>query len=70
MRKETRSKKTICVICGKPITKAQRPSVRMQPGQEAHLECFVKREKEAAKTNWRVRAAHEPRTCALLGFGL
>jgi hypothetical protein len=51
MRKETRSKKTICVICGKPITKAQRPSVRMQPGQEAHLECFVKREKDAVKPN-------------------
>jgi hypothetical protein len=39
------------VFCGKPITKAQRPSVRMQPGQEAHLECFVKREKDAAKPN-------------------
>jgi hypothetical protein len=51
MRKETRSKKIICVICGKPITKAQLPSVRMQPGKEAHMECFVKREKEAGKPN-------------------
>jgi hypothetical protein len=51
MQKETRSKKNICVICGKPITKAQRPSVRIQPGQEAHLECWVKREKNAAKPN-------------------
>jgi hypothetical protein len=51
MRKETRSKKIICVICGKPITKAQRPSVRMQPGQEAHMECWVKQEKDAGKPN-------------------
>jgi hypothetical protein len=51
MPKETRSKKTICAICGKPITKAQRPSVRMQPGQEAHMECFAKREKDAGKPN-------------------
>jgi hypothetical protein len=51
MRKETRSKKIICVICRKPITKAQRPSVRMQPGEEAHMECFVKRQKNAAKPN-------------------
>lgn len=51
MRKETRSKKTICVICGKAITKVQRPSVRMQPRREAHIECFVKREKEAGQSN-------------------
>lgn len=51
MRKETRSKKAVCAICGKPITKAQRPSVRMQPGKEAHIECFVKREKDAGKPN-------------------
>jgi hypothetical protein len=51
MRKETRSKKIICAICGKPITQAQRPSVRMQPGKEAHMECFVKREKDAGKPN-------------------
>jgi hypothetical protein len=49
--KETRSKKPICVICKKPITKAQRPSVRMQPGKEAHMECFVKREQDARKPN-------------------
>ncbi len=51
MQKETHSKKTICMICGKPITKAQRPSVRIQPGKEAHIECFVKREKDAGKPN-------------------
>jgi hypothetical protein len=51
MRKETRSKQTICVICKKAITKAQRPSVRMQPGKEAHIECFAKREKDAGKPN-------------------
>ena len=51
MRKETRSKKSICVICKKPITTAQRPTVRMQPGKEAHMECFAKREKDAAKPN-------------------
>jgi hypothetical protein len=51
VQKETRSKKTICVICGKSITKAQRPSVRMRPGEEAYMECFVKREKDAAKPN-------------------
>jgi len=51
MRKETRSKKTIFVICGKPITKADRPSVLMKPGKEAHMECFAKREKGARKPN-------------------
>ena len=51
MRKKTRSKKAICVIFGKPITKAQHPSVRMQTGQEAHMECWVKREKDASKPN-------------------
>jgi len=51
MRKETRSKKTVCVICKKPITKAQRPSVRTQPGKEAHMECFAKREQDARKPN-------------------
>jgi len=51
MRKETRSKKITCVVCGKPITKAHRPSVRMQPGKATHMECFVKREKDAGKPN-------------------
>lgn len=51
MRNETRGKTTVCVICGKPITKEQRPSVQMGPGREAHLECYVKREKEAGKPN-------------------
>ena len=51
MPKETRSKETICTICKKPITDAQRPSVRMQPGKEAHMQCWVKREQNASKPN-------------------
>ena len=51
MPKATRSGKAICVICKKPITQAQRPAVRMQPGKEAHMECFAKRERQASKPN-------------------
>ena len=51
MRKETRSEPSICILCKKPITPKQRPAVRMQPGKEAHMECFVKREKDASKPN-------------------
>ena len=51
MRKETRSTRSICAICKKPITKEQRPSVRLQPGKEAHVECYAKRDKEASKPN-------------------
>jgi hypothetical protein len=51
VRKETRNKRSICVICKKPITKEQRPSVRLQPGKEAHMECYAKREKDASKPN-------------------
>jgi hypothetical protein len=42
---------TICVFCKQPITRQQRPSVRMQPGKEAHMECFVKRELDTGKPN-------------------
>ena len=51
MREETRSKQTVCVICKKPITEAQRPSVQMQPGKEAHLEWFVKHLQAAGNPN-------------------
>ena len=51
MREETQNKQSICVFCKKPITQEQRPAVRMQPGKEAHMECFVKHEKDAAKAN-------------------
>lgn len=51
MAEETRSSQAICVICKKPITESQRPAVRMQPGKEAHMECFAKREKQASKPN-------------------
>jgi len=51
VRQESRRKKTICVICKEPITKAQRPAVRMQPGKESHMECFAKRERGASKPN-------------------
>ena len=43
--------RTVCVICGKPITQEQRPSIRMQPGKEAHMGCWVKRERNASKPN-------------------
>jgi len=42
---------SICVLCKQPITRRQRPSVRLQPGQEAHMECFVKRELDTDKPN-------------------
>ena len=29
----------------------QRPSVRLQPGKEAHMECFIKRELDTGKPN-------------------
>ncbi|HVN20062.1 MAG TPA: hypothetical protein VMU05_14850 [Dongiaceae bacterium] len=51
MREETQKKLSICVFCKKPITKEQRPAVRMQPGKEAHMECFVNHEKDASKPN-------------------
>ncbi|HEV2395651.1 MAG TPA: hypothetical protein VGS27_01750 [Candidatus Sulfotelmatobacter sp.] len=49
MRKETRSKEAICVFCKKPITREQRPAVGMEPGKQAHVECWAKHENEATK---------------------
>jgi len=48
---QTRNKETICVICKKPITKAQRPPLRLEPGKEAHMECYAKRQKNAGRPN-------------------
>jgi len=50
VREETQ-KKRICVFCKIPITRKQQPSVQMQPGKEAHMECFAKHEKDASKPN-------------------
>lgn len=50
MREETRKKQVICAICKRPITQAQRPSVLLERGKEAHMECFAEqsdREKQA-----------------------
>jgi hypothetical protein len=41
----------ICVLCQQPITRRQQPSVRLQPGKEAHMECFVKPELNTGKPN-------------------
>jgi len=50
VREGTRQQ-SICVLCKQPITRRQRPSVRLQPGKEAHMECFIKRELDADKPN-------------------
>jgi hypothetical protein len=42
---------SICVLCKQPITRRQRPAVRLQPGKDAHMECFIKRELDAGKPN-------------------
>ena len=51
MREETQRKKSVCVFCKKPITKEQSPAVLMDRGQQAHMECWAKHEKNAKKTN-------------------
>ena len=51
MREETQSKQSICVFCGKPITKKQRPAVTIRPGKEAHMDCFLQHETDAKKPN-------------------
>jgi hypothetical protein len=51
VREETRSKRSICVFCKKPITMKQRPAVTIRPGEEAHMECWTKHEKNATKPN-------------------
>ena len=51
MRKETRSTPAICVICKKPITQEQRPSIRLKDGGEVHVECWQQREQDASKPN-------------------
>lgn len=51
MRKETGGRVVVCVICKRPITEAQRPSVQLQSGEEAHLECYAERERQASKPN-------------------
>lgn len=51
MRKETQPLKMICVICKLPIEPEQRPSVQLRPGDEAHLECWEKRDATTRKPN-------------------
>lgn len=51
MREETQNKPSICVFCKKPITETQRPAVLMERGKQAHIECWQKHEKNAAKPN-------------------
>ena len=41
----------VCALCGKPISKAQSPSVQLQPGKQAHMECFIQHEQDAGKPN-------------------
>jgi len=62
VREETQDKQSICVFCGKPIAREQRPSVQMQRGKEAHVECWQKHEQDATKCERRRRAAGTPRT--------
>jgi len=49
--REGNRQQTICILCKQPITRRQRPSVRLQPGKEAHMECFIKREFDTGKPN-------------------
>jgi len=52
LRKKTlRSKSTICAICKRRIFEYQRPSVDLGRGKRAHMECFVKADKDASKPN-------------------
>lgn len=39
MREETQSPK-ICIVCKRPITAGQRPSVQLANGDEIHVECW------------------------------
>jgi hypothetical protein len=39
MRKD-KSQPVSCVVCKKPIDASQRPSVRLDSGQEVHAECY------------------------------
>lgn len=48
---KTQSKPSICVLCKKPITKQQRPAVLLQPGKQAHVECWIKHRQDAGKPN-------------------
>lgn len=41
MREETRPQVN-CVFCKQPITRAQRPSVQLENGDEMHIECWDK----------------------------
>jgi hypothetical protein len=52
LRKKARSNKSqTCVICKRRIFEYQRPSVDLGKGKHAHMECFVKAEKDASKPN-------------------
>ena len=52
LRKKTRNGKSqICAICKRQIFEYQRPSVDLGKGKQAHMECFVKAEKDASKPN-------------------
>jgi len=49
VREETQQ--GICVFCKQPITKEQRPAILLKDGEQAHMECWMKHEKEARKPN-------------------
>ena len=51
MGEGAQSKQSICAFCKTPITKGQRPAVSLQPGKQAHIECWIKQRKEASKPN-------------------
>jgi hypothetical protein len=39
MREETQAQST-CAFCKQPITKHERPAVRMENGDEVHVRCW------------------------------
>lgn len=50
MQTETRSPK-FCALCKLPIAEEDRPSVELENGEEAHIECFANRQQPEPKPN-------------------
>jgi hypothetical protein len=48
VREETQSTK-ICIVCKRPITAEQRPSVQLANGDEIHVECWEAYDKARPK---------------------
>jgi hypothetical protein len=40
-----------CVVCKRPITDEQRPSVQLRDGTEVHPECFTKHKEAERRPN-------------------